>query len=58
MADNEKILFSGDIGASEKLDVDIIAPQDGLVFEDVNVAKFLDRLKELQCGSDLMDELY
>ena len=42
----------------EKLDVDIIAPQHGLVFEGEQTTLFFDWLKELQCGSDLMDELY
>ena len=42
----------------EKLDVDIIAPQHGLIFEQENVKLFLEWLKELQCGSDFLDELY
>ena len=46
------------VGLVEKLEVDIIAPQHGLIFEEENVKLFLDWLKELQCGSDLIDELY
>lgn len=42
----------------EKLDVDIIAPQHGLIFEKENVKLFLEWIKELQCGSDYMEELY
>ena len=42
----------------EALDVHMIAPQHGLVFEEKNVPLFLDWLKELECGSDLLEELY
>ncbi len=42
----------------EKLDVKTIAPQHGLIFENENIALFLEWLKELKCGSDYMDELY
>jgi flavorubredoxin len=42
----------------QKLEIDKIAPQHGLVFEDENVEKFLDWLKELKCGSDYLKELY
>ncbi len=42
----------------EKLDVNIIAPQHGLLFEGENVKLFLNWLKELPCGSDNIDELY
>ena len=42
----------------QKLQVDVIAPQHGLIFEDENVQNFLEWLKELQCGSDFMEELY
>jgi len=42
----------------QELDVDKIAPQHGLVFEDADVGLFLEWLKELQCGSDFMEELY
>ncbi len=41
-----------------KLDVDIIAPQHGLIFEKEDVKLFLDWIKEFQCGSDYMEELY
>ncbi|MDF1875155.1 MBL fold metallo-hydrolase [Sulfurimonas sp. SAG-AH-194-I05] len=40
------------------LDVHMIAPQHGLVFEDDDVKYFLEWLKELQCGSDYLEELY
>ncbi|MBU1990112.1 MBL fold metallo-hydrolase [bacterium] len=42
----------------EKLDVEMIAPQHGLVFEKENKTLFLEWFRELQCGSDYMDELY
>jgi flavorubredoxin len=42
----------------QELDVSIIAPQHGLVFEDENSKLFLEWLKELECGSDLLDTLY
>jgi len=42
----------------EKLDAKMIAPQHGFVFEDEKVTLFLEWLKELECGSDLIDELY
>ena len=42
----------------KQLDVDMIAPQHGLIFEDKTVTQFLEWLKELKCGSDYMDELY
>ena len=42
----------------QKLDVNVIAPQHGLVFEHKSVGLFLNWLKELKCGSDYMDTLY
>ncbi len=42
----------------EQLDVNMIAPQHGLIFEEEKVRQFLVWLKELQCGSDFMEELY
>lgn len=42
----------------EALDVAIIAPQHGLIFEGENVKNFLEWLKELECGSDSLDVLY
>ena len=42
----------------EKLDVKAIAPQHGLIFEDEKVKQFLAWFKELQCGSDFLEELY
>ena len=46
------------VAAIEELDVDMIAPQHGYLFDGENVAKFLAWLRELKCGSDYMDELY
>lgn len=46
------------VGHVEKIDVHIIAPQHGFIFEKEDVKLFLNWLKELQCGSDFMDELY
>ena len=42
----------------QELEVKAIAPQHGLVFEDEDTGKFLEWLKELQCGSDYLEELY
>lgn len=42
----------------ETLEVTMIAPQHGLIFEDEDVQLFLEWLSELKCGSDYMDELY
>ena len=42
----------------KKLDVSMIAPQHGFVFEGEDADKFLDWLNELQCGSDLLEDLY
>jgi flavorubredoxin len=42
----------------EKLDISMIAPQHGLLFEGENVKLFLEWFKELQCGSDFLNELY
>lgn len=42
----------------EHLDINIIAPQHGLLFEKDTLKLFLEWLKELQCGSDLITELY
>lgn len=41
-----------------KYRVDMIAPQHGFVFKGQDVEKFLTWLNELECGSDLLDELY
>ncbi len=46
------------VNKAEALDIKMIAPQHGFVFEDTNVGLFLAWLKELQCGSDLIDDLY
>ena len=42
----------------KKLDVSMIAPQHGLVFESGDSDAFLDWLNELECGSDLLSTLY
>jgi flavorubredoxin len=42
----------------QKLDVEMIAPQHGFMFDGENVEKFLEWFKELQCGSDFLEELY
>jgi len=41
-----------------KLDISMIAPQHGLVFENESVKNFLEWFDELQCGSDFISELY
>ena len=46
------------VGRIKKLDVSMIAPQHGFIFEDENVELFLDWFKELECGSDFIDEFY
>jgi flavorubredoxin len=51
-------LCSAWVAKIEELDVNMIAPQHGLVFEEEDVKLFLEWLKELQCGSDLIEELY
>ena len=42
----------------EALDVTKIAPQHGFVFEGADVQAFVSWLRELQCGSDLIEALY
>ena len=42
----------------EKYDVVKIVPQHGFAFENENVGLFLAWLKELECGSDLIEDLY
>jgi flavorubredoxin len=42
----------------ERLDIDIIAPQHGLIFEKEHVKEFLEWFKSLRCGGDLIEELY
>lgn len=41
-----------------ELSVDMIAPQHGAVFRDENVEKFLSWFNNLECGSDVIEELY
>jgi len=40
------------------LEIGIIAPQHGLIFENENISSFLDWFRELKCGSDFLEELY
>ena len=42
----------------KNLDVTMIAPQHGLVFEGEDAQSFLTWLEELECGSDLLGVLY
>jgi flavorubredoxin len=42
----------------EEVEVNIIAPQHGYYFEGEDVKSFLGWFRELQCGSDLIDQLY
>lgn len=42
----------------EKLDINMIVPQHGFVFEGESVALFLGWLKELKCGSDFLEDIY
>jgi flavorubredoxin len=41
-----------------KHEIDMIVPQHGFAFEGENVEKFLSWMEELQCGSDMIHELY
>ena len=51
-------LCSAWVQTVQKHEINIIAPQHGYIFEGENIEKFLEWLKELQCGSDNMDILY
>ncbi len=43
----------------KKLDIDIIAPQHGALFKGKeNVNAFIDWISNLQCGTDIMDEIF
>jgi len=42
----------------DALDVEIIAPQHGYVFEGEDAGHFVKWLRELPCGSDLIENLY
>ena len=42
----------------KKLDIEMIAPQHGFLFENENVELFLNWLEALKCGSDFIEELY
>jgi len=46
------------VSEMRKIQIDKIVPQHGFVFEGENVALFLAWLEELECGSDLLEELY
>jgi len=41
-----------------RLDVKMILPQHGALFQDAMVGRFLAWLKELKCGVDLIDSIY
>jgi len=42
----------------EKLSISMIVPQHGFVFENDHVKLFLEWLKDLECGSDFIEEIY
>ncbi len=42
----------------QTLDATMIAPQHGFVFENENVKLFLEWFRDLECGSDFIEELY
>jgi len=42
----------------ETLDVNMIAPQHGFVFEGEDAQKFVEWFNDLECGSDLIENLY
>ena len=56
MASNK--LCSAWVSKVENLNIDIIAPQHGLVFENEDVKLFLTWMKNLKCGSDFIEEIY
>ncbi|MBK8256176.1 MAG: FprA family A-type flavoprotein [Polyangiaceae bacterium] len=41
-----------------QLDISIIAPQHGQYFQGPNVKRFIDWCESLECGVDLMDDMY
>jgi flavorubredoxin len=41
-----------------QLDISIIAPQHGALFRGPHVQKFIDWCEKLECGVDLMDDVY
>lgn len=43
---------------AKQLDVKMIVPQHGFIFENEDVDAFFSWLATLECGSDLLDELY
>ncbi len=42
----------------ESLNPKMIAPQHGAIFKDENVSKFLNWFRNLQCGVDIIEEIY
>jgi len=42
----------------KRYDIDTIAPQHGALFRDLHVNSFLEWFEALECGSDLIKELY
>jgi len=51
-------LCSAWVSRVKKLELHMIAPQHGFVFEEENIEKFLSWLHSLKCGSDFLGELY
>lgn len=46
------------VDSLKNLDITMIAPQHGYVFKDASVAEFLTWFASLECGSDLLKNLY
>ncbi|MBI9105406.1 MAG: MBL fold metallo-hydrolase [Spirochaetales bacterium] len=46
------------ISKLDGLNIKYLAPQHGAIFKDENVKKFLDWFAGLQCGIDIIDEIY
>jgi len=42
----------------KQLDIEMIAPQHGFLFDNENITLFLNWLQELKCGSDFIEDLY
>jgi flavorubredoxin len=42
----------------EGLDIKIIAPQHGALFNGENVQKFMNWFSKLECGVDILDSIY
>ena len=46
------------VNEMRKINISMIVPQHGFIFEAENVKLFLEWLEELECGSDLLEDLY